>query len=70
MRQECFGASAIGCRVLRETMCDTGPCPFYKTRERYEQEFDYYEKIANGGVGESHGVSSASVSTTLHRAHT
>lgn len=41
VRKNCFAYRAdskIGCAALKSLECKVGECPFYKSKERYEEE--------------------------------
>jgi hypothetical protein len=39
MNTDCFACTGRGCRALEKCLCANDiPCPFYKTKERVEEE--------------------------------
>ena len=45
MYEDCFAKSGIKCGVLKEMLCQTGKCSFYKTAQQYEEEKEKYPII-------------------------
>lgn len=43
--RSCFGSNCMGvCRVLTEKLLKDGYCPFYKTKEEYEEQLAKLDK--------------------------
>lgn len=38
MCNDCFARIEMHCGVLKEMLCKYGTCPFYKSKEQYEEE--------------------------------
>ena len=49
MYSDCFAQIELHCGVLKEMLCKYGTCPFYKSKEQYEEEKIIYPHL-NGYV--------------------
>lgn len=38
MNKDCFGYKYHSCTVLTEMLCKKGDCPFYKTKEQFNND--------------------------------
>ena len=42
---DCFARVEVHCGVLKEMLCKYGTCPFYKSKEQYEEEKIIYPNL-------------------------
>ena len=42
---DCFARIEMHCGVLKEMLCKYGTCPFYKSKEHYEEEKVIYPHL-------------------------
>lgn len=42
---DCFARIEVHCGVLKEMLCKYGTCPFYKSKEQYEEEKVIYPHL-------------------------
>ena len=42
---DCFARIEMHCGVLKEMLCKYGTCPFYKSKEQYEEEKIIYPHL-------------------------
>lgn len=45
MCNDCFARIEMHCGVLKEMLCEYGTCPFYKSKEKYEEEKAIYPHL-------------------------
>ena len=45
MYSDCFAQIELHCGVLKEMLCKYGTCPFYKSKEQYEEEKAIYPHL-------------------------
>ena len=45
MYSDCFAWVEVHCGVLKEMLCKYGTCPFYKSKEQYEEEKIIYPHL-------------------------
>lgn len=45
MCNDCFARIEVHCGVLKEMLCKYGTCPFYKSKEQYEEEKVIYPHL-------------------------
>ena len=45
MYSDCFARVEVHCGVLKEMLCKYGTCPFYKSKEQYEEEKIIYPHL-------------------------
>ncbi len=42
-KKDCFGYVSKGhCAILKECICESGPCSFYKTKDEYRKGLEKY----------------------------
>ncbi len=45
MYEDCFARGKGQCGILKETLCKTGKCRFYKSKKQYEADKEKYPTI-------------------------
>lgn len=45
IKEDCFAFSQARCRILKERVCDSAGCTFYKTSQQYRDGLNKYPFI-------------------------
>ncbi len=53
--KNCFARIDAGCGVLKETLCENGKCPFYKSKKQYEADQVKYSRLKYSSIKKNGG---------------
>lgn len=53
--EDCFARVGRQCGILKETLCKTGKCSFYKSKQQYEADKEKYPKVDYANIKKKGG---------------